>query len=452
MLLPLQQHVRRLYATLKDSSQFYVDQSSIIADVATFCQDAASQGRLPFGQAANVLFDEGGGLFVFVDGLVTSPQGTDAERVSAQKRVFEFVSSFVRMAGAELGRHYALLIKTRCLDTFRRSKSQTVKAATLPPIIQILMLASTLPGLSPEALGVQDMLQLFYKSASNPKQSDGQHFRADLYQTLGALAEYFPGELTQENAACTSAKLQQLFLSLMNAQRGKKSPQETVIGGLLRAIAAFMQHFGGSVDEGAEEWLKPMYQFMARALSVDAHMTRYDVPKGALRLLELRAYQFKEYLTVDAENMYARVRALCLHRNDEVRKAAFPAAQSFFANVALELMQGRRHPQDNRKTYERLLREMRLLLDSRHGPHEVSLGIMACGTLAAPIARYSGPDDLLLVFHRLFVLCTRMYSRSQVWPGVGAGAHASAPGEWAYRDMKTVGRCVRRRFAMMARA
>jgi len=65
--------------------------------------------------------------------------------------------------------------------------------------------------------------------------------------------------------------------------RKRREPEVTVLGGLLRGLSSYLEHFGGSVEDGAA-WLAPLYQFLVAALAADTGVTRCQPPLPPLPL------------------------------------------------------------------------------------------------------------------------------------------------------------------------
>lgn len=134
---------------------------------------------------------------------------------------------------------------------------------------------------------------------------------------------------------------------------------------------------------------------------------------AALLLLKKHAFLFKEYLTVDSEAMFDRLEKLCIHRNDLVRKAAFPALESFLSQVSFELVRGARNQDSDLKTFKTLMTKFRLLLDAGTGEskYKLSTAIRAFGQFASPMKKYMGQTDLKLFLLRLFKLSDQLLTR-----------------------------------------
>ena len=79
---------------------------------------------------------------------------------------------------------------------------------------------------------------------------------------------------------------------------------------------------------------------------------RFSYRSACLRLLTEHAFLFKEYLTEDADRLFATLTHLCKHQNVDVHRAAFRAIDAFLHHVANELVSDARSTASNHATFK----------------------------------------------------------------------------------------------------
>jgi hypothetical protein len=136
-------------------------------------------------------------------------------------------------------------------------------------------------------------------------------------------------------------------------------------------------------------------------------VTRYDVPKAALTLLEGHGYYFKEYLTVDTEKMFGRLFKLIIHKNVLVKNKGFDAFNSFISNVSYVIMEGG-NQEINLKTFKILIKKFQGLLESSN-KDQLSMGISGIGYFAMAIKKFLN-DDMKKILLSLFQLSEGLLS------------------------------------------
>jgi DNA-dependent protein kinase catalytic subunit len=325
----------------------------------------------------------------------------------ARTGVFDFINNYVKQVDRKIA-DYALEIKKWCLNIFRRDQSNTVKQATFAPIIRIIEM--DLNGIvDEETLEVRQLFDIYMRDFMKST-SGGTTVKGKILHTLGVLSEHFPGVVSPK-----SKQLLQIYMDTLKAQSMKAEPDNQLISCTFIGLSSFLNNFGSSLNEDTTTTnrLKELYTYMVKALE-HTNATRHVISKSALHLLENHAFLFREYLTVDSEKMYDRMKALCSHRNDKVRKAAFPALNSFLSHVSYELVKGKRSIEHNQRTFGILLEQFSKMLDSKSGSkYYLSMAICSYGCFAAPMKKYLGQIDTKFILMKLLKFSDQMLTRSQ---------------------------------------
>jgi DNA-dependent protein kinase catalytic subunit len=132
---------------------------------------------------------------------------------------------------------------------------------------------------------------------------------------------------------------------------------------------------------------------------------------AGLKFISNHAVIFKEYLTEDSEKMFQRLFSLCKHQNKNVRDLAFPAFESFMAQVSNEISSGNRNAVSDQATFTFFIRKFYDLLNSSlSGIYEISVAIRGLGYFATPIEQFTGQNELKKVFIKLLKQCQQFCS------------------------------------------
>jgi DNA-dependent protein kinase catalytic subunit len=241
--------------------------------------------------------------------------------------------------------------------------------------------------LGPEELGVKELYDIFLREFMRGTKSGAQTVRGSILHMLGIFCEQFPGSVADK-----ADQLLKIYMDTLKEQSNKAEPDTQLIARSFRGLACYLSSFGASVEDGAK-YIGELYKYIVKALELQ-DLSRYDIPKAALKLLKKRAFLFKEYLTEDAEKMFKRMEFLCNHKNDKVKKAAFPAHEAFISQLAFELIRGARKEEQNQKTFKILMSDITSMLDPKHsGKYRLMMAIRSFGQLAAPMKKYLGEPD-----------------------------------------------------------
>ncbi|KAL9649605.1 hypothetical protein ABK040_003282 [Willaertia magna] len=482
----LERNLSDLHSVLTDEKAVaLLNPISIINDMNDFCSRITSDD---IGLVSSVIFHEQKGIFNYLDkSLTLFPTLTENKTISlSRKAIFEFLLNYIKIANKKI-LEYTFLIKKWCVLIFRRESSNQVKLSTIPPLIKLLEIlmendyykflntssssnTTTTTTLTTNATGnnvtgmnnndnlnmsvinnnnvmeqessdnnkslnIKEMFLIYFREFQRLGATGNQTLKGKILHLLGVLSEYFPGEtlIHQQN-------LLNLMMNTLLNQSKKSKPEPQLIASTFRGLTHFLTQFGGSVEEGSS-YIKPLYGLLTTSLEL-LNETRYDVPKAALLLLSKHAEQFKEYLTVDSEKMFDRLVKLCSHRNDKVRKHAFPALESFLSQVSFELVrEGGRRLESNIKTFKNLMTKFKGILSMNFtgldisntgtansssggnttGPvinpnlnkYYLSIAIRSFGQFAVPMARFLSQQDTKIVLKQLLKLSDQLLTRSQ---------------------------------------
>jgi hypothetical protein len=134
--------------------------------------------------------------------------------------------------------------------------------------------------------------------------------------------------------------------------------------------------------------------------------------KAGLKLLKMHPYQFKEYLTVDAEKMILRLIDLCDHKNVKVTKKAFPALEGFVAQVANELTKKVRDIESDTRIFKFLLTKFKDIMEtSVNSKNRMSIAIRSFGQFASPMNIFLGQVELKKFLISLFKLSDNLFTK-----------------------------------------
>ncbi|EFC47806.1 DNA dependent protein kinase catalytic subunit [Naegleria gruberi] len=466
----LERNLSDLHIVLQDGekSMALLNPISIISDMNDFVSRLSPDD---IGLCSSVLFHEEKGIFAYVHQSITlypSTQGNKTMTLS-RKAIFDFLLNYIKIARERI-LEQALIIKRWCVNVFRRESSNQVRLSTIAPLIKLLIIlmengssliksssSSSLttaanqqqqegdlmeddnnnnnettitrsPAESETSLNIKEVFQVYFKEFQRMTNSGNQSVKGAILHLLGVLCEYFPGE--------THMYQQQMLSLLMNTllnQSKKAKPEPQLIASTFRGLSHFLSQFGGSVEEGSS-YIKPLYQLICTSLEL-VNETRYDVPKAALIMISKHAYQFKEYLTVDAEKMFDRLSTLCSHRNDKVRKNSFPALESFLAQISYELVrEGGRKLESNLRTFKNLMQKFKSLLslnfaditmtqgsgtssppttNPTFNKYYLSIAIRSFGQFALPMKKFLTQSDTKMILRQLMKLSDQLLTRSQ---------------------------------------
>ncbi|KAG2383043.1 hypothetical protein C9374_005010 [Naegleria lovaniensis] len=482
----LDRHLLDLHTVLEEGEKCtaLLNPISIVSDMNDFCSRLSSDD---IGLCSSILFHEEKGIFAYVNRSLTlypSSIGGNKTMTLSRKAIFDFLLNYIKIAKERILEH-VLVIKRWCVNVFRRESSNQVRLATIPPLIKLLIilmendsplliskssssssesdeagtssttnddatknnnqmetdernensttgesssavatLSNRSPAESDTSLNIREVFQVYFKEFQRLGNNGNQTLKGSILHLLGVLCEYFPGETHMYQQQMLS-----LLMSTLLNQSKKAKPEPQLIASTFRGLSHFLSQFGGSVEEGST-YIKPLYQLLCTSLEL-VNETRYDVPKSALILLAKHAFQFKEYLTVDAEKMFDRLSTLCSHRNDKVRKNAFPALESFLAQISYELIRdGGRKLESNLRTFKNLMQKFKGLLSLNFSDVSVqsstapsinpninkyflSIAIRSFGQFALPMKKFLTQNDMKIILRQLLKLSDQLLTRSQ---------------------------------------
>ena len=148
-----------------------------------------------------------------------------------------------------------------------------------------------------------------------------------------------------------------------------------------------------------------LFLFVELGIEPPAHLTRYDVPKAALRLLAAHAALFRAGLRADHERVAHALTPLCVHANSKLRHAALDAQDAFLEQLSAAFNDDDATSSGTaaaQECFSTLFRRFYGALEaSASTAHEVAAAVRGLGALAGMAGRFLSAADLGRLLDRL---------------------------------------------------
>ncbi|XP_075070518.1 DNA-dependent protein kinase catalytic subunit-like [Mixophyes fleayi] len=151
---------------------------------------------------------------------------------------------------------------------------------------------------------------------------------------------------------------------------------------------------------------KEIYEFTVKAINPQIDQKRYAVPSAGLNLLALHASQFSNYLMEHYQSLFEILSKWCGHTNQEMKKLAFAALDSFLKQVALLVTNdAAAHKSKLQFFMEQFYRIIKKMESTNK---ELSIAIRGYGLFAAPCKAVNA-KDVDFMYIELIQRCKQMY-------------------------------------------
>eukprot|EP01080_Neovahlkampfia_damariscottae_P000233 gene233-4479_t len=372
---------------------------SIISDINDYCLKISPED---FGLCSSLLFDKETGILQFSDkSLIQGRQN------SLLVLFFKLNLTFSEKTDARKGEEiepYILEIKKSAFMMFRKDESTKVRTSvilTLKKIIKLRLITDT------ATFEAKEMLDVLIRETNKSKNSAS--VKGGVLLLIGIICNSFPDAISIQE----SKRILKIYMDSLKTQSTSLKPEMAIISNSLKGVAYYLNNFAKEVDDEGSEYVQVLYGYLVKALEMNEG-TRYDVCKAGLKLLKMHAYQFKEYLTVDAEKMILRLIDLCDHKNANVKKKGFPALEAFVGQVANELAQKVRDIESDTRTFKFLLSKFKDVLDTGiNNKNRLSIAIRSFGQFAAPMNIFLGQKELKNFLISLFKLSDNLFAKNE---------------------------------------
>ncbi|XP_069777633.1 DNA-dependent protein kinase catalytic subunit isoform X2 [Narcine bancroftii] len=372
----------------RDSKSASVESHNVVTNLSHDFLDTSSESRLAL--LRSLIFSKDQGLLIFLRKSLSNEDFRDC-----REEVLKLVTAFVEKIKETVGTH-ACEIKDTCLVIYTKERFAKCKTAALDLLLVLLRSKICL-----QEFKIGQMFNKFYgELAQKNKLSDT--VLEKIYELLGVLAEVKPAEMLEN-----SEKLYRAFLSELKTQMtsATKKPKLLVVSGCLRGLMALMVNFTKSREEDPQT-SKNIFDYALKAINRQFDMKRYAVPIAALRLFALHSNQFSTYLMDNCQTLFEAMSICCGHTNNEMKKAAYSALESFLKEIALQVKENAHLHEDKLQYFMQQFYKIIRTMESSN--KELSIAIRGYGLFAAPCKAVNS-QYVDFMYIELIQRCKQMY-------------------------------------------
>ncbi|CAD7703858.1 unnamed protein product, partial [Ostreobium quekettii] len=287
-------------------------------------EDAAREACREEGDRAvmaAILLEREEGLFAFVvESLMKQGKATAA----IQKEVLKYIAELLEGLGPTQGTIHAELVTEQCLRIFKSAELDSVKSATLEPVLVVLGWP-----LGQAALRSIDTgkMAVTYQRAYQTNRKLSATIKGDILRVLGILFEISPNEF-HEGHQFSRSWLRDECTRVLSVS-GSEKLVEALASGAMSALASALSTEQDSQDTASINAAYHHVKGTLNPVSVQKQ-TRYNGVKSGMRLLGMCATRFGWALVQDAHQLVDWLAKLRSHHNHGVRDAANQAINALF--------------------------------------------------------------------------------------------------------------------------
>ncbi|XP_065059919.1 DNA-dependent protein kinase catalytic subunit-like isoform X2 [Rhopilema esculentum] len=359
-----------------------VEASNVVSDIASHCQDFITVADIEY--STSLLFNNEFGVLTFIN---TTVQLKEFENPKADLLTFLLV--YLEKIGDSILPHVKS-IQDACLLVVTRDPSSKLLQSSNKDIQQRL----DVPVLAEK---------LFALCLQSTREASG--VRGALFNINGVIAEKFPEHSTSNaerfGTICLKTLKQQMVVS--------KKPEFLVIGGCLRGLAGYLVNFTQSMEEGSKS-IDDLFCYTKMAINPKVELSKYEVPKAALCLLEKHAVLFRQQITDDWEPLYDTLCFWSKHSNKDMKIAGLKAWDSCLKEISQCIV---RHPKktESIQILTTLLRDFHGKLNAESSdPKELSLAVKGFGMFAKACKMLLSETDVKLLFDEIMNKSQHLFS------------------------------------------
>ncbi|XP_048248370.1 DNA-dependent protein kinase catalytic subunit-like [Haliotis rufescens] len=393
----LEDSLRSLHDLYRDSGGRAKEQiDTVVGDVIQICLNELSEKDVDY--CCSVLFDKEIGVVKFLQKIITAE-----EFQGCKAQLLDLLAGFTEKVGKKI-LDYAVDIKEISFSLFMRDRFAKVKNAAIPVLIKLLEVsAGSAMG---DQLKVSKLTEKLFLELTKSSSKLQASVKANVYQLLGVISEVYP-----ELMANYSERLVGLYVNALKAEMESKTrkPELTVIAGCLEGLTAYLVNFTQSAEEGSKNSYA-IFKYARMAIDPGISFSRYDVPRGGLRLFGKHCGQFNQFIMDDYQGMYEKFLSWNRHHNRELAHLGMMAMESFLKQVAEMLVVRAQEGKKEGAVFKFFIQQFRNIMnDNMSGSKEVSLAIRGYGLLAAPCRSFLSPSDVQFMFSEMISKCEQQF-------------------------------------------
>jgi len=207
--------------------------------------------------------------------------------------------------------------------------------------------------------------------------------------------------------------MQIMFLTQELKKSGEN--QKKVIEGVFLGLASFLKNFSHLYPINHAQKVRRLgfiFQAVKTSLFINPEEKRYDLVRGALKLLTVHAELFAPMLLEQCEELVQLLAGNgCNHGNQEVRVKSGLAFEAVMTQLCGQIV-GEQRGMRERNVFHFLLKYFNTQLDANKTVDDVSMSIRAFGQLARGIAVYMSQGELVKFLHKLLQISQRLFTGS----------------------------------------
>ncbi|KAM3927958.1 DNA-dependent protein kinase catalytic subunit [Leptodactylus fuscus] len=341
----------------------------------------------------SLVFSKEYGLLLFIHKSLSNEEYRDC-----REEALKFLCTFLEKIDQN-SQPYALEIKKICVIVYTKEKYAKCKVAALDLLIKLLQLLKK--SYKIEEFKISEIFNKFYGELAN-KSKLTDTVLEKVYELLGILGEVQPSDMLNNSEKLFRAYLGELKGQMTSSTR---QPKLSVVSGCLRGLSALLINFTKSAEEDAST-SKEIFEYTLKAINPQIDLKRYAVPLAGLNLLALHTSQFSPYIMDNYQVIYEVMSKWCGHINQEMKKTAFAALDSFLKQIALLVTNDAVAHKDKLQFFmEQFYKIIRKMEASNK---ELSIAIRGYGLFAGPCKAVNA-KDVDFMYIELIQRCKQMY-------------------------------------------
>lgn len=325
-----------------------------------------------------------------------------------------------------------------CERLYRVDKATEVQKEAFEPMIEVLSsferITDEQRATLQEDLGIVDMVERGKNKLFESLSAVRASVRGLLMNFMGLLVQHFPngfvGTAGDNGQNTLLAELTKVMVNDLKQQMAAdpKKRENALIEGAFKGLTGIMVNFDQQYDPAHARRNHSADIFGFVTTTIDpvniASMVRYAPARAALQLLAMHAGQFRAALGNRLELVYNHLTQSCDHKNNDIRRDAFRALESFLKEVSKHIVSQHEAGQkvEARAAFSFLFKEFHGMLQGSAGSNRaLAVSIRGFGYLAAACRLLMSEKELTLMFEMIGQRCEQLYSSSSGdnWEAIG---------------------------------
>ncbi|KAJ5076723.1 DNA-dependent protein kinase catalytic subunit [Anaeramoeba ignava] len=346
----------------------------------------------------SLIFDPQIGIATFFEKTI---QHQNRPFVIAKKYLLYFLAKFIRVNQKRILSYFEV-IKSLCMNTFRREKSNTVKLASLSPLFALLSLKSR--HLNSSKVDPQQMMDFYMKEYIELNKKLSQSVKGRLLELFGKLSDLFPLKLESFKQEIFDILVENLNEQFKQDERWNKTPELQTISGAFKCAIYLFKSFPEIIEQN-EQNNRKIFSHVLTSISPNQDLKRYKVVRLGLRLFSVHSQLFRNQIFHHREMLLNQLFKLYCVDYKKFKTDSGYAVEQFFRNISEQLIQ-RAESQESVDIFENYMEQLNnRLMSEKSSIVEITWSLRGIGALASAIHTFHYSKDISDIFLKLSHHC-----------------------------------------------